>query len=177
MFSLCENYTAWKFTHKNSQARWKDFLPLLSRRWQSFSLLAADLGKVGDLDFEPCFTCRTGFLVSGFYIPNKKSESSREPSFVISFFLPNNRDDPGKPVFSLGGNEAWQAHGNCVLFNIPPYKCCITEIYHYTTQSLGLAGSNWRRMGRLIDKPESPLRPTVCSGGPSSTSMIWDFAV
>ena len=154
----------------------KRFSPTALSPLAKLLLIGRWFGK-GGRNFEPCFTCRTGFLVSGFYIPNKKIESSREPSFVISFFLPNNRDDPGKPVFSLGGNEAWQAHGNCVLFNIPPYKCCITEIYHYTTQSLGLAGSNWRRMGRLIDKPESPLRPTVCSGGPSSTSMIWDFAV
>ena len=51
---------------------------------------------------------RTGFLVSGFYLPERAAELSREePSFTISFFLPNNNGaDPGKPVFSIGENEA-----------------------------------------------------------------------
>ena len=43
---------------------------------------------------------RTGFLVSGFYLPNTATADS---SFTISFFLhDNNRADPGKPIFSIG---------------------------------------------------------------------------
>ena len=51
---------------------------------------------------------RTGFLVSGFYLPERAAELSREePSFTISFFLPNNNQaDPGKPAFSIGEKKA-----------------------------------------------------------------------
>ena len=52
--------------------------------------------------------CRTGFLVSGFYLPETRADLSREESsFTVSFFLHNdNRADPGKPIFSIGEAEA-----------------------------------------------------------------------
>jgi len=55
--------------------------------------------------FWPVIWQRTGFLVSGFYLPNTATADS---SFTISFFLhDNNRADPGKPIFSIEFGPGW----------------------------------------------------------------------
>ena len=93
---------------------WQVFLPLLSCFiWPRLFLLAGHLAKVrlSQILWKDNIVVeiiRTGFLVSGFYLPERAAELSRAlPSFAISFFLPNNNQaDPGKPVFSIGENEA-----------------------------------------------------------------------
>ena len=51
-------------------------------------------------------SCRSGFILSGFFLPETKS--GRIPRFAIAFFLPDNQAGPGKPVFSIG--ESFQSH-------------------------------------------------------------------
>ena len=61
-------------------------------------------------------SCRSGFILSGFFLPETKS--GRIPSFAIAFFLPDNQAGPGKPVFSIG--ESFQSH--FLSFDSTPWR-------------------------------------------------------
>ena len=77
--------------------------------------------------------------MSGFHLPERAAELSREEAnFAISFFLPsNNRADPGKPVFSIGENEA--SHTNQKLLFLQRIGCYVGR---YVTVSVPLFAKN-----------------------------------
>ena len=72
---------------------------------QFYSQTNNHLAEVGFLERFVKNDLRTGFVVSGFYLPETTATdlSREESTFSISFFrYDNNRVDPGKPVFSVG---------------------------------------------------------------------------